>query len=116
MSFSAVTRILTRKDVAQRLVEKTANQRSPYLAFFSSILGGIVRDVDLMTVPIDDHLVHRGHAVFDTALGISRFSFSHSIVRQFAKGMCINWISIWKDFGNLLRDAICGENRNFRIL
>ena len=38
-----------------------------YLAFYSSQLGGITLDPALMVVPMDDHLVHRGHAVFDTA-------------------------------------------------
>ena len=35
-------------------------------AFFSSELGGIVIDPALMTVHLDDHMIHRGHAVFDT--------------------------------------------------
>lgn len=34
---------------------------------YSSILGGIVTDPALMVVPLDDHMAHRGHAVFDTA-------------------------------------------------
>jgi 4-amino-4-deoxychorismate lyase len=33
---------------------------------YSSALGGIVTDPAMMAVPIDDHLVHRGHCVFDT--------------------------------------------------
>ncbi len=37
-----------------------------FLAFYSSVLGGIVKDPALMTVPMDEHMVHRGHAVFDT--------------------------------------------------
>ena len=36
-------------------------------AFYSSDLGGIVTHPALMLVAIDDHMVHRGHAVFDTA-------------------------------------------------
>jgi 4-amino-4-deoxychorismate lyase len=39
-----------------------------YLAFYSSEIGGIVTDPALMILPFDDHLVHRGHAVFDTAI------------------------------------------------
>jgi 4-amino-4-deoxychorismate lyase len=35
---------------------------------YSSVLGGIVTDPALMILPLDDHMVHRGHAVFDTAL------------------------------------------------
>jgi 4-amino-4-deoxychorismate lyase len=38
------------------------------LALFSSILGGIITEEtpEFLTVPIDDHIVHRAHAVFDT--------------------------------------------------
>ena len=43
------------------------NAEDNYLAFYSSRLGGITLDPALMVVPMDDHLVHRGHAVFDTA-------------------------------------------------
>ena len=44
-----------------------SNAQSSYMAFYSSELGGIVTDPALMVVSMDDHLVHRGHAVFDTA-------------------------------------------------
>lgn len=40
---------------------------STWFSFYSSVLGGITTDPRLMTIPIDDHQVHRGHAVFDTA-------------------------------------------------
>ena len=39
-----------------------------YRAMYSSILGGIITDSALMLIPLDDHMVHRGHGVFDTAL------------------------------------------------
>jgi 4-amino-4-deoxychorismate lyase len=35
---------------------------------YSSVLGGIITDPALMVLPLDDHMVHRGHAVFDTAI------------------------------------------------
>jgi 4-amino-4-deoxychorismate lyase len=38
-----------------------------FAAFYSSQLGGIVTDPVLMVIPFDDHMVHRGHGVFDTA-------------------------------------------------
>ena len=64
--------------VSQRLAEKRAGKTGPgkagpgktgpgYLAMYSSYLGGVVTDPALMMVPIDDHMVHRGHGVFDTA-------------------------------------------------
>jgi 4-amino-4-deoxychorismate lyase len=43
---------------------KTAN----FYAMYSSVLGGIVTDPALMVLPLDDHMVHRGHGVFDTAI------------------------------------------------
>ena len=42
------------------------NARQHFRAFFSSELGGIVIDPALMAVHLDDHMVHRGHSVFDT--------------------------------------------------
>lgn len=39
-----------------------------FKSFYSSVLGGITTHQSLMMVPIDDHMVHRGHAVFDTAI------------------------------------------------
>jgi len=44
-----------------------ARQPVKYAAFFSSQLGGIVTDPALMVIPFDDHMVHRGHGIFDTA-------------------------------------------------
>lgn len=34
---------------------------------YSSIYGGITTDPAAMVIPMDDHIVHRGHGVFDTA-------------------------------------------------
>jgi 4-amino-4-deoxychorismate lyase len=39
-----------------------------YYAMYSSVLGGIVTEPALMVLPLDDHMVHRGHSVFDTAM------------------------------------------------
>lgn len=38
-----------------------------YLAMYSGIFGGITTDPATMVIPMDDHMVHRGHGVFDTA-------------------------------------------------
>ena len=48
---------------------QSAASRQPvkYWAFYSSQLGGIVTDPALMVIPFDDHMVHRGHGIFDTA-------------------------------------------------
>ena len=46
---------------------ETQNVNQPFLAMYSSVFGGITTDPAAMVIPIDDHMVHRGHGVFDTA-------------------------------------------------
>ncbi|KAL5185036.1 D-amino-acid transaminase, chloroplastic [Glycine soja] len=41
--------------------------KQQFLAMYSSIFGGITTDPAAMVIPMDDHMVHRGHGVFDTA-------------------------------------------------
>src|SRR5436190_15555622 len=59
--------ILTGEEVLSRLRALRARQPVKYSAFYSSQLGGIVTDPALMVIPFDDHMVHRGHGIFDTA-------------------------------------------------
>jgi 4-amino-4-deoxychorismate lyase len=54
-------------DVLAALRELRARQPVNYYAFYSRQLGGIVTDPALMVLPFDDHIVHRGHGIFDTA-------------------------------------------------
>jgi 4-amino-4-deoxychorismate lyase len=61
------TPILTTKDALARLSQGVHEKSTNFAAMYSSILGGIVTDPALMVLPLDDHMVHRGHAVFDTA-------------------------------------------------
>jgi 4-amino-4-deoxychorismate lyase len=58
---------LTADEVLAQLRALRARQPVKYWAFYSSQLGGIVTDPALMIVPMDDHMVHRGHGIFDTA-------------------------------------------------
>ncbi len=37
-----------------------------YLAMYSSVYGGIVKDPVLMMIPLDDHMAHRGDGIFET--------------------------------------------------
>src|SRR5687767_9363659 len=60
-------RLLSANDVIDRLRALRAQQPVKYTAFYSSQLGGIVTDPALMVLPFDDHMVHRGHGIFDTA-------------------------------------------------
>jgi 4-amino-4-deoxychorismate lyase len=59
--------LLTAADVLSRLTALRARQPVNFWAFYSSQLGGIVTDPALMVLPFDDHIVHRGHGIFDTA-------------------------------------------------
>ncbi len=60
-------RMLSANDVIDQLQSLRSKQPVKYTAFYSSQLGGIVTDPALMVIPFDDHMVHRGHGIFDTA-------------------------------------------------
>ena len=59
--------VLSADEVVTRLSALRARQPVKYSAFYSSQLGRIVTDPALMVIPFDDHMVHRGHGIFDTA-------------------------------------------------
>src|SRR6188768_4407017 len=59
--------VLTATDVLASLRALRERQPVKYAAFYSSQLGGIVTDPALMVIPFDDHMVHRGHGIFDAA-------------------------------------------------
>ena len=56
--------LLTEHDILQTLRRKRSSL--PFYCMYSSYFGGIVTDPALMLIPIDEHMCHRGHAVFDT--------------------------------------------------
>ena len=59
--------LLNADDVLANLRALRVRQPVQFDAFYSSQLGGIVTDPALMILPFDDHMVHRGHGIFDTA-------------------------------------------------
>src|ERR1051325_4021586 len=61
------TPTLNSAESIRRLQSSVHSKAQNFFAMYSSVLGGIVTDPALMVLPIDDHMVHRGHAVFDTA-------------------------------------------------
>src|SRR5438874_4657166 len=67
MANSKTTSIFTTEKALARLRESVHAKASNFYAMYSSALGGIVTDPALMVLPLDDHMVHRGHSVFDTA-------------------------------------------------
>jgi 4-amino-4-deoxychorismate lyase len=60
-------RVLNADQVLTQFRALRAKQPVEFWAFYSSQLGGIVTDPALMVIPFDDHMVHRGHGIFDTA-------------------------------------------------
>jgi 4-amino-4-deoxychorismate lyase len=67
MSSAKKTRIFTSDEAIARLRKTVHSKAANFYSMYSSVLGGIVTDPALMILPLDDHMVHRGHAVFDTA-------------------------------------------------
>lgn len=61
--------LLSFSEIAERLdaFQASGARSQNYVAMYSSIFGGITTDPSAMVIPIDDHMVHRGHGVFDTA-------------------------------------------------
>ncbi|KAH1124763.1 hypothetical protein GLYMA_06G082700v4 [Glycine max] len=49
--------------------------KQQFLAMYSSIFGGITTDPAAMVIPMDDHMVHRGHGVFDTTAIIDGYLY-----------------------------------------
>ena len=64
---TSTLRVLAADDVLAKFKALRSQQPAKYWAFYSSQMGGIVTDPALMVIPFDDHMVHRGHGIFDTA-------------------------------------------------
>jgi 4-amino-4-deoxychorismate lyase len=67
MSSVVKTPFLNSGEALQRLRRAVHPRARNFFAMYSSLLEGIVKDPALMVLPLDDHMVHRGHGVFDTA-------------------------------------------------
>lgn len=56
---------LTDQEVLQNFVEFQYPAKSTYKIFFSSLIKGWTANPNLMFLPIDDHIVHRGDGIFE---------------------------------------------------
>ena len=65
---SASTETLESGQVTERLQSVAPEKSKQFRAMYSSVIGAITTDPAAMVIPLDDHMVHRGHGVFDTAL------------------------------------------------
>lgn len=57
--------VFTATEAIQRAQKHQYPHKNSYVVFYSSWYGGFVVDPALMTVPVDDHMVHRGDGVFE---------------------------------------------------
>lgn len=57
--------IVDRNSYFERLEAARRDYHRTYLAMYSSVIDGIVTDPLLMSIPLDDHMVHRGDGVFE---------------------------------------------------
>lgn len=62
--------VLQTEDILRKLQEPPHALRANYFAMYSSWYGGITKNPQLMVIPIDDHIVHRGDGVFEAAKAI----------------------------------------------
>ncbi|CAA0816327.1 D-amino-acid transaminase- chloroplastic [Striga hermonthica] len=62
-------------DLLSKLQRNWYGRPKHYRAMYSSIFGGITLDPAMMVIPIDDHMVHRGHGVFDTAIILNGYLY-----------------------------------------
>jgi len=58
-------KFITKENFFQNLGPPERKWQKEYLAMYSSQWNGITTDPDLMMIPVDDHLVHRGDGGFD---------------------------------------------------
>lgn len=52
----------TQDEFVERMRAALPADSHGFRSFYSSLVGGVVTDPTLMVLPIDDHMVHRGHA------------------------------------------------------
>ncbi|NQZ01308.1 MAG: aminotransferase class IV [Bdellovibrionales bacterium] len=57
--------VKSEKEVLEAMGALSAQRKTNYFAMYSSWLKGVTTDSRFMLLPIDDHIVHRGDAVFE---------------------------------------------------
>lgn len=92
MSDAAIP-ILDVNDVLSWINGLLPDYRKTYFAMYSSVFGGIVTHPNLMLVPVDDHVVHRGDGVFETCKcvqgGVYNLPAHLERLQQSAKGIAL---------------------------
>ncbi len=86
---------LSRENISE--VIATRPDSGDFYAFYSSVWDAVTTDPSLMLVPVDDHLVHRGDGVFDSAkcIGGRVFNFDAHLARLLRCAAAIGIDSPW---------------------
>ena len=58
--------ILSSSEIEKKLEDFRQDFHTGYYAMYSSVLQGIITDPVRMSIPMDDHVVHRGDGIFET--------------------------------------------------
>ncbi len=58
-------KILTQTEILDNLKQQSRKIKSTYYGVYSTWQQGLIIDKDMMMIPLDDHLVHRGDGVFE---------------------------------------------------
>ena len=86
---------IDRHNFVDTLISNAHPWHAGYYAMYSSLWGGATTDPALMLLPVDDHLVHRGDGVFDTAkcVGGGLYNFEAHLDRlmRSAAAIGISW-------------------------
>jgi len=61
-TMSIIPPLLSQQEAFTTLHARLPPSASGFLAYYSTVLGGITNDPAAFVVPLDDHMVHRGHA------------------------------------------------------
>jgi 4-amino-4-deoxychorismate lyase len=101
--------------------EALAAMRQPfhagYYAMYSSLLDGIVTEPTWMLIPIDDHLVHRGDGVFESAKCVDGaiYNLGAHLARLERSALALNYNLSWSmaDITRCAVETVCaGERRD----
>jgi len=101
---------ITKKKYFQNLGPEKKPWHSDYLIMYSSWFNGYVTDPDLMLIPVDDHLAHRGDGVFDVMRCINGKIYQMEAhlqrLERSAKAVSLIFPSGYSDLRDIIKDLI----------
>jgi len=108
---------ITRGNYFSNLGPENKPWHSDYLVMYSSWFKGFVTDPDLMLVPADDHLVHRGDGVFDVMRCINGKIYQMEAhlkrLERSAKAVLLNFPPEYSDIREIIKSLILkGKEKN----